>query len=134
VQFIYEEVNPTNLGYVFPEPAMFLYMQTLEHWEVYFKSWLKYQTAFIFCVSSKDFTATPMPTSVWHDEHIENKNESTSRQQGKMLSEQLWAYTGLPAELHSNQGHITGWIREGSVRATLQSESEGSILARENQR
>jgi hypothetical protein len=75
---------------------MFLYMQTLEHWEVYFKSWLKYQTAFIFCVSSKDFTATPMPTSIWCDvltcEHIENKKESTLRQ-GKMLSKRLWAYT-----------------------------------------
>jgi hypothetical protein len=58
--------------------------------EVYFKSWLKYRTTFIFCVSSKDFTATPMPTSIWCDvltcEHIENKKESMSRHQGKMLS------------------------------------------------
>jgi hypothetical protein len=75
---------------------MFLHTQTLEHQEVYFKSWLKYQTTFIFCVSLKNFTATPMPTSIWHDvltcEHIENKKESTLRQ-GEMLSERLWAYT-----------------------------------------
>jgi hypothetical protein len=37
-----------------------------------------------------------MPTSIWCDvlicEHIENRKESTSRQQGKMLSEQLQVY------------------------------------------
>jgi hypothetical protein len=74
---------------------MFLHTQTLERREVYFKSWLKYRTTFIFRVSSKTFTATPMPTSVWRDvltcEHIENKKESTSRQ-GKTLSERLRAY------------------------------------------
>jgi hypothetical protein len=95
-QFIYEEVNPTDLGYVFPKLAIFLRTQTLEHREVYFKSWLKYRTTFIFHVSSKSFTATPMPTSIWCDvltcEHIENKKESTLRQ-GEMLSKRLQAYT-----------------------------------------
>jgi hypothetical protein len=42
VQFVYEEVNPTDLGYVFPELAMFLHTQTIECQETYFKSWLKY--------------------------------------------------------------------------------------------
>jgi hypothetical protein len=79
VQFIYKEVNPTDLGYVFPKPTMFLRTQTIEHRDAYFKSWLKYQSAFIYCVSSKDFTATPMPTSV--------KKESTLKQPGEMLSE-----------------------------------------------
>jgi len=40
-QFVYEEVNPTNLGYVFSELAMFLHTQTIERRETYFKSWLK---------------------------------------------------------------------------------------------
>jgi hypothetical protein len=90
-QFIYEEVNPTDLGYVFPEPAMFLHTQTIECRKAYFKSWLKYQSAFIYCVSSKDFTVTPMPTFVWCDvltcEHTQNKKESMSKQLGETLSE-----------------------------------------------
>jgi hypothetical protein len=89
-QFVYEEVNPTDLGYVFPKPAMFLRTQTIEHREAYFKSWLKYWSAFIYHVSSKDFTATLMPTSVWHDvltcEHTQNKKESMPKQPGETLS------------------------------------------------
>jgi hypothetical protein len=95
-QFVYEGVNPTNLGYVLPEPAMFLRTQTIECREAYFKSWLKYRSAFIYRVSLKDFTATPMPTSAWHDvltcEHTQNKKESTSKQPGETLSERLPAY------------------------------------------
>ena len=89
-QFVYEEVNPTDLGYVFPKPAMFLCTQTIECRETYFKSWLKYRSAFIYHVSSKDFTATPMPTSVWCDvltcEHTQNKKEGTLKQPDEMLS------------------------------------------------
>jgi hypothetical protein len=76
---------------------MFLRTQTIERRETYFKSWLKYRSAFIYRVSSKDFTATPMPTSVWHDvltcEHTQNKKEGTSKQPDETLSKRLRAYT-----------------------------------------
>jgi len=39
-EFVYKQVNPTDLGYVFPEPAMFLHTQTTEHQEAYFQGWL----------------------------------------------------------------------------------------------
>ena len=46
-QFVYNIINPTDLGYIFPEPAMLLCMQTVERWETYFKTWLKYLSALI---------------------------------------------------------------------------------------
>ena len=30
-QFVYDIINPTDLGYIFPEPAMLLRTQTVEH-------------------------------------------------------------------------------------------------------
>ncbi|KAF8230827.1 hypothetical protein L208DRAFT_1279865 [Tricholoma matsutake] len=42
------EGSPIDIGYIFPEPAMFIHAQTNEQRDTYFKSWLKYCTAFIY--------------------------------------------------------------------------------------
>ena len=65
--FVYMKPIATDLGYIFPEPAMFVRTQTVERWETYFRTWLKYRTALIYQVSSKDFAAMPMPGTIWHD-------------------------------------------------------------------
>jgi len=64
---MYTKVIATDLGYTFPEPAMFVRTQTVERRDTYFRSWLKYRSALIYRVSSKDFTAMPMPGSIWRD-------------------------------------------------------------------
>lgn len=66
-RFVYAKPIATDLGYVFPEPAMFVRTQTVERRETYFRTWLKYRTALIYRVSSKDFAATPMPGTIWRD-------------------------------------------------------------------
>jgi len=92
-QFVYDIVNPTDLGYIFPEPAMLLRTQTVKCQETYFKTWLKYCSALIYHVTSKDFTATPMPTSVWHNvlsyEDMQDKKDSSSGQPKDTKSSQL---------------------------------------------
>jgi hypothetical protein len=65
--FVYAKPIATDLGYVFPEPAMFVRTQTVEHRETYFRTWLKYQSALIYWVSSKDFAAMLMLGTIWHD-------------------------------------------------------------------
>ena len=64
---MYAKVIATDLGYTFPEPAIFVRTQTIERQDTYFRSWLKYRSTLIYRVSSKDFTKTPMPGSIWRD-------------------------------------------------------------------
>jgi hypothetical protein len=92
-RFVYDVINPTDLGYIFPEPAMFLRTKTVERQETYFKTWLKYRSALIYRVTSKDFMATPMPTSVWRDvlsyEDTQAARDSSSGQSKDTKSSQL---------------------------------------------
>jgi hypothetical protein len=80
-KFVYE-ANPSDVGYTFPEPAMFIRAKTPQRQEAYFRTWLKYRSAFVYRVSSKDFNAQPVPTSVWRDlltyEHAYNKQDTSS--------------------------------------------------------
>jgi len=93
VQLIDVNINPTDLGYIFPEPAMFLHAQTVEYQETYFMTWLKYQSALIYCITSEDSTAVPMPTSVWRNalsyEHTLDKKGNSSSLSKDMKSNHL---------------------------------------------
>jgi hypothetical protein len=75
--FVYELI-PTDLGYIFPEPAAFVAV-TPERQEALFHGWLKYRNAMIYRVSSSDFTAQPMPQGLWRDfltlEHVQKKRK-----------------------------------------------------------
>ena len=92
-QFINANINPTDLGYIFPEPAMFLRAQTVERRDTYFMTWLKYRSALIYRVTSKNSTAAPMPTSVWRDalsyEHAQGKKDSSSSQSKDVTNSHL---------------------------------------------
>jgi hypothetical protein len=64
-RFVYPKVHPTDLGYVFPEPASFLSIQSLDRQKGFFQTWLRYRHALIYCVSCGGFDAQPMPNTVW---------------------------------------------------------------------
>jgi hypothetical protein len=64
-KFVYKLI-PTDLGYVFPEPAAFVAV-TCERQEAFFRGWLKYRKAMLYRVSSGDFNAQPMPQGLWRD-------------------------------------------------------------------
>lgn len=64
-KFVYPEVYPTDLGYVFPEPASFLSIQSSDRQKGFFQTWLRYRHALIYRVSSGGFDAQPMPNTVW---------------------------------------------------------------------
>lgn len=71
------DVNPTDLGYVFPEPTMFLSAQKAKHQDIYFCTWLKFRSTMIYRLSSSSSAATPMPNAVWRNlltlESVDNK-------------------------------------------------------------
>jgi hypothetical protein len=71
------DVNPTDLGYVFPEPAMFLSVQKAERQDTFFRTWLKYRSTMIYRISSSSSTALPMPNAVCRNfltlEAVDNK-------------------------------------------------------------
>ena len=62
-----DEVNPIDLGYLFPEPALLVTAQQEAHRDAYFHTWLKYRAVMIYRVSSQDSNATPMPGKVWRN-------------------------------------------------------------------
>jgi hypothetical protein len=64
VEFALQEQIPTDLGYVFPEPALFVSTQSSVRQDVYFRGWLKHRGVLLYQLSS-NFSATPMPTSGW---------------------------------------------------------------------
>ena len=75
---------------------MFVRAQSIERREAYFMTWLKYRSAFIYRVSSKDFAATPMPTAIWRDvltyESSYSKMGEKSHQKSHTKSSQLHAH------------------------------------------
>ena len=87
-QFVNGNANSMDLGYIFPEPAMFLRAQTVECCETFFMTWLKYRSALIHRVTLKDSTAAPIPSSVWRDvlsyEHAQGKKDISSSSQSKV--------------------------------------------------
>jgi hypothetical protein len=60
-------ISPDDCGYLFPEPAVFVQVQTTAHQEEYFNTWLKYCNVFIYQVGSQRHNAQAIPTSIWHD-------------------------------------------------------------------
>jgi hypothetical protein len=64
VEFAFQEQIPTDLGYVFPEPALFVSTQSSVRQDVYFRGWLKYRDVLLYRLSS-DFNVAPMPNTVW---------------------------------------------------------------------
>jgi hypothetical protein len=72
VEFV-NELTPTDLGYIFPEPAAFVSV-TPKRQEALFLGWLKYRKMMLYRVSSCDFNAQPMPQGLWRDfltlEHV----------------------------------------------------------------
>ena len=75
---------------------MFVRAQSIERREAYFLTWLKYRSAFIYRVSSKDFAATPMPTAIWRDvltyESSYSRMGEKSHQKSHTKSSQLHAH------------------------------------------
>src|ERR1700733_12816352 len=59
-------LTPTDLGYIFPEPAVFVSV-TPQYQEALFLGWLKYRRMMLYHVSSPDFSAQPMPQGLWRD-------------------------------------------------------------------
>ena len=64
--FTYEG-SPIDVGYVFPEPMMFVRVQTTARKEAYFESWLRYRSAFIYRANAGTAATRPIPTQVWRD-------------------------------------------------------------------
>jgi len=60
------DLTPTDLGYIFPEPAAFVSV-TPQRQEALFLGWLKYRRMMLYRVSSPDFSAQPMPQGLWRD-------------------------------------------------------------------
>ena len=85
LEFALQELIPTDLGYVFPEPALFVSTQSLIRQDVYFRGWLKYRDVLLYRMSS-DFNAAPMPNTVWRkllafelDNNKDEKDVGTSK-------------------------------------------------------
>ncbi|KAF9456582.1 hypothetical protein BDZ94DRAFT_1315007 [Collybia nuda] len=64
-KFQYPDLLPTDLGYVFPEPASLLSIQSPDRQKGFFCTWLRYRHALIYRVSSGGFDTQPMPNTVW---------------------------------------------------------------------
>lgn len=64
-QFVYPEIIPTDLGYVFPEPALLISVQSPDHQKGCFKTWLGFRSMLIYRMSSGTSDAKPMPNSIW---------------------------------------------------------------------
>ena len=119
------DVNPTDLGYVFPEPAMFLSVQKAERQDTFFRTWLKYRSTMIYRISSSSSTASPMPNAVWRNfltlEAVDNKKvgqlastsattTSKSMSNPSTRAAKLWEMTGdfLQNCLDATEGvHLT---------------------------
>jgi hypothetical protein len=85
LEFALQEQIPTDLGYVFPEPALFVSTQSSIRQDVYFRGWLKYRDVLLYRLSS-DFNAAPMPNTVWRkllafelDNNQDKKDVGTSK-------------------------------------------------------
>jgi len=61
------------MGYVFPDPALFVSMQNEQKTITYLKNWLQYHPAFIFWVSSATLSACPLSTQTWRTFFIFHK-------------------------------------------------------------
>jgi hypothetical protein len=85
-KFVYE-LLPTDLGYVFPEPAGFVSV-TPERQEAMFRGWLKYRKAMIYRVSASHFSTQPMPQGLWRDflmlEYVQNLKRISSNKASDM--------------------------------------------------
>jgi hypothetical protein len=75
------ELLPTDLGYIFPEPAGFVSV-TPERQEVMLRGWLKYRKIMIYRVSASNFSTQPMPQGLWRDfltlEHAQNLKRTSA--------------------------------------------------------
>jgi hypothetical protein len=75
------ELLPTDLGYIFPEPAGFVSV-TPERQEAMFRGWLKYRKVMIYRVSASNFSTQPMPQGLWRDfltlEHVQNLKRTSA--------------------------------------------------------
>ena len=60
--------NETDTGYVFPEPAGFITLDSDDRRRSFFRSWLKLRPLLIFRMSSEDFEqAKPMKAQAWRE-------------------------------------------------------------------
>lgn len=89
MQFAYGELIPADLGYVFPEPATFMSIQSPDRQLSFFRSWLKYREALLYRVSASGSDARPMPNSVWRTllslEYVsKDSNRSTETRSHKL--------------------------------------------------
>jgi hypothetical protein len=71
------------MGYVFPDPALFVSVQNEQKTITYLKNWLRYRPAFIYRVSSATSSARPLSTQTWRTflfsaSFTENKNSTDS--------------------------------------------------------
>ncbi|KAF9459565.1 hypothetical protein BDZ94DRAFT_1239143 [Collybia nuda] len=87
-EFQYPDLLPTDLGYVFPEPASLLSVQSPDRQKGFFRTWLRYRHALIYCVSSGGFDTQPMPNTVWralltHDFVAKNTTGNTQTRSQK---------------------------------------------------
>ena len=88
--FVYEP-DPNDVGYTFPEPAMFVRAQSSLRRDMYFEAWLKYRSAFVYRVSSNNFEARPIPTSVWRDVLIVERSSNLPPAEGSQESKQTFS-------------------------------------------
>lgn len=90
-QFAYADVTPTDLGYVFPEPALFMSIQSPDRQKAYFYSWLKFRSALVYRVTSSGSNARPMPNTVWRTllslEYLTKENVAKSGTRSEKLRE-----------------------------------------------
>ena len=89
--FTYEG-SPIDMGYVLPEPTIFVQAQSIDRNNMYFKSWLKYRDAFIYHATSGTDMSRPIPTQVWHDilTHEQGQKPASSTHSTTTRSQQQW--------------------------------------------
>lgn len=121
--FVYKP-NPSNIGYTFPEPAMFVWTQLSLHRDIYFEAWLKYRSVFIYRVSSNNLECHPIPTSVWWDILIVDHSSNPPPVEGSQESKQTFSgqqhrqAQEIFNECVKSDSVVLALIREGWFRTT----------------
>ncbi|KAG6834115.1 hypothetical protein H0H93_011821 [Arthromyces matolae] len=65
--FVDKEVLPSDFGYAFPEPALFVAFEKPERRTSALQSWLRYREAFIYRLTFEASDARPMSGKAWRD-------------------------------------------------------------------
>ena len=130
VKFV-NDLIPTDLGYIFPEPAAFVSV-TSQRQEALFRGWLKYRKMMLYRVSSCDFTAQPMPQGLWRDFlTLEHVAKLKSVNEGSGLPNGGGSLHGLSQKKSKSGGRSSGSTKSEKHRQNAQDFLQNCLNAAE---